>query len=138
MKSILLVDDSEDDAFLMKRAIDLAHINCDLTILNDGEKAVQYLSRIPKDNPPVELVLLDLKMPRMDGHEVLTWIRKQPALNTTPVVMLTSSNMDGDKAQAYNLGANSYLVKPGRCEELNAMVQSLSKYWLEYNHTLTW
>jgi CheY-like chemotaxis protein len=138
MKSILLIDDSEDDVFFMKQAIDAGQLACNVIVLQKGEDAVQYLATAAEQGSLPDIIILDVKMPGMDGHEVLNWIRTRPGFRHIPVVMLTISNFDRDKDRAYHLGANSYLVKPRKSEELNAMVQLLSKYWLEFNHTLAW
>ncbi|WP_040546908.1 response regulator [Pedosphaera parvula] len=138
MKSILLIDDSEDDVFFMKQAIDTGQFPCNVTVLRQGEDAIQYLATAAEQVSLPDIIILDVKMPGMDGHEVLNWIRTRPKFRHIPVVMLTISNFDRDKDRAYHLGANSYLVKPRKSEELNAMVQLLSKYWLGFNHTLAW
>ena len=90
-----------------------------------------YADRIT--HPLSSLVLLDLKLPRKSGHEVLEWLRAQPALNRMPVVVLTSSKESRDVNRAYDLGANSYLVKPVAFADLLRMAQTLDLYWLQLN-----
>ncbi|MGZ8898912.1 MAG: response regulator [Limisphaerales bacterium] len=137
-KSILLVDDNEDDVFLMERALQVARISNPMLVVEDGQQAIDYLSGIGKfadraTYPLPAIVFLDLKLPFKSGHEVLTWIRSQPELETLVVVVLTSSNEPNDIKRCYGLGANSYLVKPPTPEELIDMAKSFKWYWLEYN-----
>src|SRR5215218_1570786 len=101
MKTLLLVEDSEDDVFLMKRAFDRANLSCAIQIVKDGDKAVDYLcgSGMYTDRfiyPLPTLVLLDIKLPHRSGLEILQWIRSQPNLKSLPVVMLTNSNEPED------------------------------------------
>ncbi len=85
--------------------------------------------------PLPSLILLDLKMPGLSGHEVLKWIRTRPETCTIPVIVLTSSHQDSDIRRAYILGANGYLVKPGTPAELLTMVEGIKNYWLTQNRT---
>jgi CheY-like chemotaxis protein len=138
MKTLLLVEDSEDDVFLMKRSFTRADIHFDLQVVQDGDQAVEYLSGkgIFADRatyPLPTLVLLDVKLPRRNGQEVLSWIRSQPQLKGLPVVMLTSSSEPEDVDRAYRNGANSYLVKPINYEQLDKMLPLLMEYWLSAN-----
>ncbi|HWX23117.1 MAG TPA: response regulator [Candidatus Binatia bacterium] len=132
----LLVEDSEDDAFLLRQVFRKANINNPLQVVTSGEEAVAYLSGLGRyanraGFPLPALVLLDLKMPgRMDGFEVLKWIRQQPALKTLPVVVLTGSNDPEDINRAYKLGANSFLTKPNDFHKFVEVTQALSGYWL--------
>lgn len=137
-RAILLVDDNEDDVFLMERALQGAGITNPLFIVEDGQQALEYLSGQGKYTdrqtyPVPAVVFLDLKLPFKSGHDVLQWIRKQPQLETLVVVVLTSSNEPQDIKRCYALGANSYLVKPPTPEELINMAKSFKWYWLEYN-----
>jgi CheY-like chemotaxis protein len=136
--TILLVEDSEDDIFLMRRALAQAHVTNPLHIVEDGEEAVDYLNGTGKfadriSYPLPTLIFLDLKLPLKSGHEVLSWIRGNSAFNSTVVVILTSSNEQHDISKSYALGANSYLVKPPTSEQLLDMAKSFKWYWLEYN-----
>jgi CheY-like chemotaxis protein len=135
-QSILLAEDDPDDVFLMQRAFTKARLPNPLHVVADGEEAICYLSG---DGPysdrhrfPIPmLMLLDLKLPRRNGLEVLGWIRRQScALRRLPVVVLTSSKQAVDVNCAYELGANSYFVKPVTFEGLQQLVTTLQLYWL--------
>lgn len=109
MERILLVEDNPDDIFMIKRAFEKAKIANPIDVVENGEKAIDYL----EENIPV-LVLLDLKLPGISGFEVLKWIKSRERLRRVPVVILTSSQNRKDVNRAYDLGANSYIVKPVR------------------------
>jgi CheY-like chemotaxis protein len=128
---ILLVEDSEDDAELIGRAFQKAHIANPLEHAPDGDAAIRALEARAGDLPV--LVLLDLKLPRRSGFEVLEWIRGNPTTRRLPVVVLTSSRQTTDVDRAYDLGANSYLVKPVKSDALVEMVRTLNLYWLVMN-----
>jgi CheY-like chemotaxis protein len=135
---ILLADDDENDLFLMRRSFDKAGIPGILKSVPDGAQAINYLKgEEPYSNreecPLPFLLLLDLKMPFKTGFEVLSWIRQQPGLKRLLVVVLTSSSQTHDINRAYDLGANSYLVKPGSFEDLVSLAQQLRGYWLSVN-----
>ncbi len=132
---ILLVEDREDDVLLIKRAFAKAGLNNPLYIVNDGEQAIAYLmGDSPFSNrneyPLPDIILLDLKMPRLDGFETLAWIRKQPGIRALPIIVLTSSDEIRDVNRAYALGANSFLVKPLDFENSVAVAKMVEKYWL--------
>ena len=136
MPTILYVDDDDNDVLLLKHAIRSAQLRFNVQVVNDPEKAAAYLGgqgtyADRKCFPLPEIVLLDLKMPRMHGLEVLSWIRSQPRLKRLVVIVLTASNQATEVNRAYELGANSYLVKPVELEALIAMVKGLSAYWME-------
>jgi CheY-like chemotaxis protein len=135
---ILHVEDDPNDVLLVELAFKKAALSCVLNVVNDGEEAIQYLSATEANgngqrNPVPTLLLLDVKLPRRSGLEVLAWIRGRDDLRRVPVVMLTSSNQPSDVNRAYDLGVNSYLVKPSALDELVEMVKKLSVYWLEMN-----
>jgi CheY-like chemotaxis protein len=137
-ETILLVEDSEDDVFFMERAIKLAGGRTSLKVAKDGQIAVDYLSGVReyadrKEYPLPSLVLLDLKLPRVPGLEVLRWIRGRPELQTLPVVILTSSGERADLERGYRLGANSFMVKPSESDDLLGLAKCLSDYWFKYN-----
>jgi CheY-like chemotaxis protein len=116
-RTILLVEDNEDDVFLMKRALRGAGINNPLQIAEDGQAAIDYLAGAGAYadrtlHPLPMIVFLDLKLPYKSGHEVLEWIRQEPHLKTLVVIVLTSSSEKVDLDHAYKLGANSFVVKP--------------------------
>src|SRR5437763_447146 len=139
---ILLVEDDANDATLIQRAFHKAGLNGNLKLVRDGEQAIQYLSGQDgygdRDKFPVPfLVLLDLKMPGMNGFDVLEWLRREPNLKRLLVVVLTSSNLQSDVDRAYELGANSYLVKPVEFDEMVALIQRFEAYWAEINRIPT-
>ena len=139
MSTILLVEDNPDDAELLEHAFKKADITNPLLAVADGDAAVDYIggTGIYADrmrHPLPELILLDLKLPRRSGFEVLGFIRGQEATRHTPVVVLTSSSQHGDIQRAYEAGANSYLVKPVGRDALLEMVRSLKAYWIKLNH----
>lgn len=138
-RTVLLVEDNPADILLMKRAFrqeSLAHIP--LQIVQDGDAAVAYLSGqgdyADRNRYPLPVVvLLDLKLPRRSGHEVLAWLKQQPELKRLPVIIFTSSRQSVDVNLAYEIGANSYLVKPVKFMDLIQMMQNFNQYWLEQN-----
>lgn len=133
--AILLVEDDHNDVLLIKRAFQKVNIANPIIVVHDGEQAISYLAgREPYvDRALPMLVLLDLKLPRKSGHEVLEWLRQQPNLKRLPVVVLTASSESSDVNRAYDLGANSYLVKPVTFDALVEMVKTLNLYWLILN-----
>ena len=138
LRTLMLVEDSEDDVFFMKRAMRSAGISNPVQILEDGEKAVAYLEGAGEYHdrekyPLPSLILLDLKLPLKNGLEVLKWIRSREELETIIVIVLTSSKEDSDLDHAYRLGANSYLVKPPTAEKLVELAKALKLYWLCFN-----
>ena len=135
---ILLADDSEDDVLLIRRAFKKGEIHNPLHVVRDGDEAIAYLSGEGKygnraEYPLPDLLLLDLKMPRTDGFEVLRWIRQQPGLQALRVVVLTSSADLRDVNEAYQLGANSFLAKPMEFENFVETSMFLKHYWLVMN-----
>ncbi len=137
-QTVLLVEDNPVDILLMQRAFrNQIFTNTSLQIVRDGDAAVFYLNGegeySDRDRYPLPaIILLDLKLPRRSGHEVLVWLKQQPELKRLPVVMLTSSSQTLDVKRAYDLGVNSYLVKPVGFASLLEMMQSFSEYWLNY------
>lgn len=136
--TILLVEDDPNDVLLMERAFEKARLANPLQVVRDGEEAIDYLSGrgeySDRDRYPIPLLLLlDLKMPKKSGFEVLDWIRDQPELRELSVVVLTSSKEAPDVAKSYRLGANSYLVKPAQLNDLVQMMLRLHGYWLFVN-----
>jgi len=139
-KFILLAEDDINDVLLLERAFEKAGLRPSLRVVNDGEAAIEYLSGrgiyADRERFPVPfLLLLDLKMPGTDGFEVLQWLRNDPELKRLLVVVLTSSNLQADVDRAYELGANSYLVKPVGFDEMLHLVQRFEIYWSEINRT---
>lgn len=135
---ILLVEDDYNDVLLIKRAFRKANIKPIVSIVSDGDEAVAYLSRegeyADETRFPVPmLILLDLKLPRRSGLEVLAWLKNQPVLKRLLVVVLTSSQEESDLSQAYDLGANSYLLKPIDFQDFVSLVELIDAYWLKMN-----
>ena len=136
--SILLIEDDKNDRVLIKRAFSKANIVNSLQIVKNGEEAVDYLSGkgdfSDRDKYPLPiLILLDLKLPRKSGYEVLSWIRQQPGFKRIPVIVFTSLEQISSINKAYELGANSYLVKPITFDALLNMIKTLNLYWLILN-----
>jgi CheY-like chemotaxis protein len=132
--TILLVEDNDDDVFVFRRMLKKAQIANPLQVVTDGQQAVDYLSSagLYDDrtlHPFPFIVFLDLKLPYLNGFDVLTWIRSRPELKSLIVVVLTSSAEEKDYQRAYTLGARSYLVKPPKPEMLHAVVKSLETAW---------
>lgn len=138
--TILLIEDDPDDVFHIERAFRKAQVLHSLNVVGDGEQALAYLRGEPpfddrSANPLPMLVLLDLKLPRVTGLQVLEWLKSQPGLRRIPVVVLTSSRESRDVEVAYDLGANSYLVKPVANQALTELAHRLNLYWLLLNQT---
>jgi CheY-like chemotaxis protein len=134
--TILMADDDPDDCLLVSRAFKTSKLCNDLRFVNDGEDLMDYLYRRGKYKEPDQaprpgLILLDLNMPRKDGREALKEIRADATLREIPVVVLTTSKDEEDILRSYNLGANSYIMKPVTFEGLVDVVKSLGKYWFE-------
>jgi CheY-like chemotaxis protein len=132
---ILHAEDDPNDIALMKHACLAAKTSFQLQSAADGEKAIHYLTGVGTFGnrnlyPVPSLVFLDLKMPRRGGFEVLQWIRANPLLKCLPVLILTSSRHDVDVRRAYELGANSYLVKPVNFEALVNLARIVDLYWM--------
>lgn len=137
-QTILLVEDNEDDAFFMKRALKEAEIVNGLQLVEDGQQAVDYLAgkgeyADRRKHPLPMVVFLDLKLPHKSGHEVLQWIREQPQFAKLIVIVLTSSNEPVDLNRSYQLGANSFVVKPPTPEQLLALAEAFKLWWLRQN-----
>ena len=137
-RALLLVEDNEDDVFLMRRALKSAGVANPLHVVEDGQAAVDYLEGAGKysdrtSHPLPVIVFLDLKLPYKSGTEVLAWIRRQKEFESLIVVVLTSSNEPSDLNTCYRLGANSYLVKPPTPEQLEELAKAFKWYWLEFN-----
>jgi CheY-like chemotaxis protein len=135
VNSILVAEDDDNDFFFLERAFKQASIANPLNRVRDGEEAIAYLGGEEPfadrlKHPLPYLMLLDLKMPRKNGFELMAWVREQPGLKRLPIVVLTSSREDPDINRAYELGANTYLVKPVKFEGLVDMMRTLNLYWL--------
>jgi CheY-like chemotaxis protein len=137
---LLLVEDNEDDAFLMKRSLKMAEIEQPVHVAADGQQAIDYLAgngpyADRSAYPLPSVVFLDLKLPFKSGHEVLAWIKSRQELAETIVIVLTSSNQPSDLREAYRLGANSYAIKPTAAQQLVEFATAFKRYWLDFNHT---
>ena len=131
---LLLVEDHPADVLLIRRAFKKAAIDIPIRAVGDGEEAIAYLSGAgvyaDRDEYPLPvLVLLDLKLPKKSGFEVLQWLREQPDLRRLPVTVLTSSKESSDIDRAYEFGANSYLVKPPAFDNLQELMRRLGLFW---------
>src|SRR5215472_7393547 len=137
---ILLVEDDDNDVVLIQCAFKKAGLNPALKTVRNGAEAIEYLGGegryADREQFPMPfLLLLDLRMPGTDGFEVLRWVRAAPELKRLLVVVLTSSNLQSDVDRAYELGANSYLVKPVGFQEMLHLVQRFEIYWSEINRS---
>ena len=131
---ILLVEDNPDHAALTLRALKKNNLTNEIRVLRDGEEALEFLfpnGTGGKNTPKV--ILLDLKLPKVDGIEVLRRVREDPHTKTIPVVVLTTSREDKDLRECYKLGVNSYIVKPVDFQQFTEAVKSLGMYWLLLN-----
>ena len=131
---VLVAEDNPDDALLLRRAIDRAGIRARIKIVKDGEEMLLYLQGLGayadrSANPFPVLMILDIKMPRKTGLEVLQWLEENRQFSVVPTVVLSSSNVERDIRQAYNLGANTYFVKPSTFEELVETMRMIQQYW---------
>jgi two-component system response regulator len=138
---ILLVEDSEVDAVFFQRALKEAGLAERVRYVRDGVEALACIfgANAAADGMPVtwpKLIVLDLKLPRVNGMEVLQQLKTNPHTRTIPVVVWSSSQEKRDLAAAYRLGVNSYLVKPLDFDELTELIQTMGRYWLGYNQTL--
>ncbi len=136
--TILLAEDDPDDVLLTQIALRKARLANPLQVVRDGEEAIAYLTgdglfADRSQYPLPMLLLLDLKMPKVTGFEVLDWLRKQPRLGRMPVAVMSSTEHDPHIARAYELGADSYLIKPPDAEALLGLVQRLQAFWLIVN-----
>ncbi|MBC8096956.1 MAG: response regulator [Akkermansiaceae bacterium] len=138
-KRILLVDDDPAGAELTVATLSDFKLGAEVDVTSDGDEALDYLFRrgayTHLSGPLPALVLLDLKMPRVDGHEVLRQIRTDPRLRTLPVFILTSSNLEADVESSRSLGCNGYIVKPVEMENFVNDLRRLQEFWTILNRT---
>ncbi|MEO7299769.1 MAG: response regulator [Verrucomicrobiota bacterium] len=135
---ILIADDDENDALLLTRAIKSAELNCEIKVVSDGEQAINYLQRAatqsdPEYSPFPRVMVLDLKMPRKNGFEVLEWLRDHPEFNVVPTITFSSSQIPRDVKRAYQLGALSFFNKPSDFGELKSLFKTIIPYWQKAN-----
>lgn len=129
---VLLVEDDAGDVELTREALNDSKLALELHVVEDGEKALQFLRHDPpyKDAPQVDLVLLDLNLPRVDGREVLRTMKSDDALKSVPVVVVTTSDAESDILRSYHLGANCYVTKPVGLDQFVHVVKSIEAFWL--------
>ncbi|HZL42552.1 MAG TPA: response regulator [Verrucomicrobiae bacterium] len=132
--TVLLVEDELNDIFLVKRAFKMAHLETPLQVVTDGEEAIHYLSGEGKygdreAHPLPQLIVMDLKMPRKSGFEVLEWLKRDGPIRRIPVVIVSSSDRLEDINRAYELGANAYMVKPVSLRAVEHLFESITNYW---------
>jgi CheY-like chemotaxis protein len=132
LPTILLVEDNEGDAVLTLQALAGNATECDVIVLDDGEQAINYLEKAVQEQKKKlpDLILLDLNLPKIDGREVLQFIKGRDLLKKIPVVMLTTSSLQTDINYAYNNHANCYIVKSGNLTEFNGKISSLQQFWM--------
>lgn len=139
MKTVLVIEDDPVDAVLLIRIFEKLELRAKLQVIKDGQAAIDYLRRAAGAGdglaPIPDVVLLDLKLPRKSGLEVLRWIRNEGMLRYLPVVILTSSRLEGDLVSAYAAGANSYLVKTPDQQLFARMMDVFHSYWIELNES---
>ena len=134
--SILVVEDLEDDYLLLARAFTRAKIPVDLKWAKNGAEAKEMLLDILAVRPNKSLpafILSDIKMPHVNGFELLEWIRAQEYLRRLPFIVMTSSSADVDTAKAYDLGANGYIVKPITTQEIEGCARAIQQFWILHN-----
>ena len=140
MVDVVLVDDNANDADLALRVVRKTSANSSTVLLEDGERAIEYFKKLLDEHPGDQtalnlpkLLLLDLKLPKLDGLEVLRFLRDNANFNTMPVVMLSSSREISDVRRAYELGVNSFAVKPVQFDQYLSRISSLVSYWMTIN-----
>ncbi|GIV62956.1 MAG: response regulator [Bellilinea sp.] len=132
-RPILLVEDNPMDLDLTRRAFNRRRVVNPFEVARDGEEAIDWIRRWDEGAPPPVLILLDLKLPRVDGLEVLRHYKEHPRYRSIPVVVLTTSDEDRDIETAYQLGANSYIVKPVEFEKFVEVAAQVEVYWTLLN-----
>ena len=134
-RTILVAEDDSNDAFIFQHAYSQASLNHILRFVDDGELAINYLQRKPpytdrRNFPPPDLLVLDLKMPRMDGFDVLNWLRFRPEWGGLPVVVFSGSNLDEDRDRALHLGARAFYLKPIFAAQMQSTIVEMCNNWL--------
>jgi CheY-like chemotaxis protein len=132
--TILIIEDDPNDVLFLRRALKKNDIHNPVQAVCDGAEAIAYLSgKEPYSQrqlyPFPEVIIMDLKMPRMGGLEVLEWLKAHPQFRVIPTLVLSSSKLNSDIAKAYGLGANSYMVKPANFDDLQKMIKVAHEYW---------
>ena len=134
----LIVEDDDDHAELIRLALEDSEVGSRIERVRDGVETLAYLRHegAHANRKPPDVILLDLKMPRVDGHEVLEQVKEDPTLRHIPIVVLTTSQAEADKERAYHNHANSYLVKPVDFERFAQLIRNLEVYWGTWNQRL--
>lgn len=130
--TIMLVEDDENDILLVQRALHKNGINNPVHVSKDGEDAIDFLREVSKAGmagPTPRLIFLDIKLPKKNGLEVLAWIKRHPTCSLLPTIVLSSSRQEKDVIEAYRRGANSFIVKPAKFEDLQQMIKTTYEYW---------
>ncbi len=141
-RMIILAEDNDDDAFLTMRALESAGISQRIHHCRDGQSVIEYLQALLIDREKTgeselpDLLLLDLKMPRLGGMEALKWIRQHDAFKSLVVLALTSSSEERDVRAAHQLNINAYLVKPSSLSEMIDLAKSIRSFWLDQTHLI--
>jgi CheY-like chemotaxis protein len=135
--NLLIVEDNKGDAVLISKALSMAGVPCHVTIARDGDFAVQYLSGKAADKGAPTHLLVDLKMPKRSGLELLEWVRGDGRFRALRAIVLTSSNLEADKVQARQFGIDAYLIKPGSLPEYVDIAIQISEIWGLTRHTPT-
>jgi CheY-like chemotaxis protein len=137
---IVLVEDNVNDAELTKLALKKSGVKAEVCVLRDGAEAIEYFlssnHKTPLAHLSAKLVLLDLKLPKLSGFQVLSALREHPEYASLPIVILSSSAVESDIGQAYRLGANSYIVKPIDYAQHAQTIADTARYWISINRTL--
>lgn len=131
---VLVVEDNQGDVRLMMESFKESKILADISVVNDGVEAMEYLRKVGKYKDAVrpDIILLDLNLPRKDGREVLAEIKTDPDLKIIPVVVLTSSSAESDILHSYDLYANCYITKPVDFEKFIEVVKTIEEFWLSF------
>ncbi len=128
---IMLVEDNPHDIEITRRAFERGHVKNELIVARDGEEALEILEKKKiSGEPQPRLILLDLNLPKMSGHEVLTAIKADPSMRRIPVIILSASSREEDIVRSYNLGVNTFIPKPVRFEDFVTVISTIQQYWI--------
>ncbi|MFK7758435.1 MAG: response regulator [Phycisphaerales bacterium] len=133
----LLIEDDDDHAELIKLSMETNATNTELYRVRNGDDGIAFLKQVHEftDSPVPDVVLLDLNMPKINGHDVIRFIKNDDVLKSIPVIVLTTSNAEQDKALAFKSNANSYVVKPSGFSNFQTMVHDLQLFWSQWNES---